>query len=114
MVVGVLGARWYSGLSLLSPFGSSESVPVSLGHTLYADTGLTGASTTASWISIQVTTITPHVDSNTSNATIHLMGLLQVRLTSLTRDEVSREGCCYAEEVPPRVQAGCGQGRSSR
>ena len=40
-------------------------------------------------------------------------GLLQVRLTSLTRDEVPREGCRYAEEVPPGVQAGRRQGRSS-
>ena len=47
------------------------------------------------------------------NATpMSLLGLLQVRLTSLTRDEVSREGCRYAEEVPRGVQAGRGQGRS--
>jgi hypothetical protein len=79
MVVGVLGARWYSGLSLLGPFGSSESVPAPLGHTLYADTGLSGASTTASSLSLHVTAITPHVDSNTSNATIHLMVCLRNR-----------------------------------
>ena len=42
------------------------------------------------------------------------MGLLQVRLTSVTRDGVPREGCRDAEEVPPGVQAGRGQGRSSR
>jgi cellulose synthase/poly-beta-1,6-N-acetylglucosamine synthase-like glycosyltransferase len=32
-------------------------------------------------------------------------GLLPLRLTSLTRDEVPREGCCYAEEVSAGVQA---------
>jgi hypothetical protein len=32
-------------------------------------------------------------------------GLLHVRLTFLSRDEVSREGCRYAEEVPAGVQA---------
>jgi hypothetical protein len=32
-------------------------------------------------------------------------GLLRVRLTCLSRDEVSREGCRYAEEVPAGVQA---------
>jgi RHS repeat-associated protein len=32
-------------------------------------------------------------------------GLLHVRLTFLTRDEVPREGCRYAEEVPTGVQA---------
>lgn len=42
------------------------------------------------------------------------MGLLQGRLTSLTRDGVPREGCRYAEEVPRGVQAGCRAGRSPR
>ena len=41
-------------------------------------------------------------------------GLLSVGLTSLTRDEVPREGCRYAEEVPSGVQAGRRGGCPSR
>ena len=41
-------------------------------------------------------------------------GLLQGRLTSLTRDGVPREGCRHAEEVPRGVQARRRAGRPSR
>jgi len=76
-LVGVLGARWYSGLSLLQPYpaqGVSDSVPV--GHTLYTDAALyaqPATPTRPASILLKVTAITPLVDSNTSNATLRVL-----------------------------------------
>lgn len=79
---GVLGSRWYSGLSLLMPYpAGAVSGPVTVGHTVYADTGLyaqpttgeDGVDKTPDSIPITISAITPHVDSNTSQATLHVL-----------------------------------------
>jgi hypothetical protein len=82
LVGGVLGSRWYSGLSLLMPYSSFDvSGPVAVGHTVYADTGLyaqpttgeDGIDTTPNSIPITISAITPHVGSNTSDATVRVL-----------------------------------------
>jgi hypothetical protein len=82
VVVGVFGARWYSGLSLLMPYPvNGNSGVVSQGHTIYTDTGLysqvttdnKGNDTTPRSLPLTVTAITPRVDSNTSGATFQVL-----------------------------------------
>lgn len=91
LVGGVLGSRWYSGLSLLMPYSSfGVSGPVSVGHTVYADTGLYaqpttgqgGVDTTPNSIPITISAITPHMDSNTSHATLQVLVCQRNRSTT--------------------------------
>ena len=78
----VLGARWYSGLSLLGSYPAERvSGPLALGHTVYADLALSarpttdqdGTSTTPASIPVTITALAPRVVSNTSDATIRVL-----------------------------------------